>query len=97
MAELMAAYSPPIPEPVKNRVRKKNHGANANAVATVAVVDREGQDEQIAPTEAVGQVTEEQRTQACPGDVDCRRHPDVRRGERNAAAARGADARCRPS
>ena len=37
IAELMAAYSPPMPEPVKNRVRKKNHGANANAVATVAV------------------------------------------------------------
>jgi hypothetical protein len=33
----MAAYSPPIPEPVKKRVMKKYQGANANAVATVAI------------------------------------------------------------
>ncbi len=36
MAELIAAYSPPIPAPVKNRAMKKYHGAKANAVATVA-------------------------------------------------------------
>ena len=37
IAELMAAYSPPIPEPVKKRVMKKYQGAKANAVATVAI------------------------------------------------------------
>ena len=38
IAELIAAYSPPIPAPVKNRQRKKNHGANENAVAAVATM-----------------------------------------------------------
>ena len=37
IAELMAAYSPPMPEPVKKRATKKYQGANANAVATVAI------------------------------------------------------------
>jgi hypothetical protein len=36
IAELMAAYSLPIPAPVKNRAMKKYHGAKAKAVATVA-------------------------------------------------------------
>ena len=36
IAELIAAYSPPMPAPVKKRQRKKYQGANANAVATVA-------------------------------------------------------------
>jgi hypothetical protein len=34
MAELMAAYSPPIPAPVKNRQTKKYIGFIENAVAT---------------------------------------------------------------
>ena len=38
IAELIAAYSPPMPAPVKKRQRKKNHGAYANAVATVATM-----------------------------------------------------------
>ena len=38
MAELIAAYSPPIPAPVKNRATKKYQGANAKAVATVATM-----------------------------------------------------------
>jgi hypothetical protein len=36
MALLIAEYSPPMPIPVSARQTKKNHGANANAVATVA-------------------------------------------------------------
>ena len=36
IAELIAAYSPPMPAPVKNRTRKKYHGAKAKAVASVA-------------------------------------------------------------
>ena len=36
MAELMAAYSPPIPAPVKNRQTNKYIGFIENAVATVA-------------------------------------------------------------
>ncbi len=38
IAELIAEYSPPMPMPVKNLARKKYHGANANAVATVATM-----------------------------------------------------------
>ena len=37
IAEAMAAYSPPSPEPVKKRAMKKYQGAKANAVAMVAV------------------------------------------------------------
>ena len=36
MAELIAAYSPPMPMPVRKRQRKKYQGSKANAVATVA-------------------------------------------------------------
>jgi hypothetical protein len=36
IAELIAAYSPPMPAPVKNRMRKNHHGANEKAVSTVA-------------------------------------------------------------
>ena len=36
IAELIAAYSPPMPMPVKKRQTKKYQGANAKAVATVA-------------------------------------------------------------
>ena len=40
IAELIAAYSPPIPAPVKKRATKKNQGANANAVARWREVER---------------------------------------------------------
>ena len=36
MAELIAAYSPPMPAPVKNRQAKNNIGFIENAVSTVA-------------------------------------------------------------
>ncbi|QYC45930.1 hypothetical protein Nocox_41950 [Nonomuraea coxensis DSM 45129] len=36
MAELMAAYSPPMPKPVMNRHRKNHHALNENAVISVA-------------------------------------------------------------
>ena len=36
MAELIAAYSPPMPKPVRKRNRKNHHGANENAVSAVA-------------------------------------------------------------
>ncbi len=38
MAELIAAYSPPIPMPVTVRATKYQSGPGANAVATVATV-----------------------------------------------------------
>ena len=40
IAELIAAYSPPIPAPVRKRAAKKYQGANANAVAVVATMYR---------------------------------------------------------
>ena len=36
IAELIAAYSPPMPMPVRNRNRKNIQASVANAVATVA-------------------------------------------------------------
>ena len=36
IAELIAAYSPPIPAPVSNRAPKNHQADNENAVATVA-------------------------------------------------------------
>ncbi len=36
IAELIAAYSPPIPAPVKKRATRKNQGAKEKALATVA-------------------------------------------------------------
>ena len=38
IAELIAAYSPPMPTPVMKRARKKYQGANEKAVATVATM-----------------------------------------------------------
>ena len=38
MAELMAAYSPPMPAPVRKRAAKKYQGAKEKAVATVAAM-----------------------------------------------------------
>jgi hypothetical protein len=36
IAELMAAYSPPMPKPVKNRKTQKLNALHASPVATVA-------------------------------------------------------------
>lgn len=36
IAELIAAYSPPMPNPVKKRQRKKNQAVHENAVTAVA-------------------------------------------------------------
>ena len=36
IAELIAAYSPPIPAPVKKRIARNHHGVHATAVSTVA-------------------------------------------------------------
>ena len=38
IAELIAAYSPPIPAPVKKRAAKKYQAVNEKAVATVATM-----------------------------------------------------------
>ena len=38
IAELMAAYSPPMPAPVRNRQAKYHMGLIENAVSTVATV-----------------------------------------------------------
>jgi hypothetical protein len=38
MAELMAAYSPPMPAPVRNRAQKYQAGLIEKAVSTVATV-----------------------------------------------------------
>ncbi len=52
-------------------------------------IHREGQHEEIAPPEAVGQVTKEQRTQAGARDVDRRCHADLCGVEFDTAALLG--------
>ncbi len=37
MAELIAAYSPPMPQPVRKRQAKYHSGVGENAVSTVAI------------------------------------------------------------
>ena len=87
IAELIAAYSPPMPAPVKKRVEEEiPRRERESRRDSRGQVDREGQDEQVAPPEAVRQVAEEQRAQARSGDVEGGRRPDVRGGERDAAA-----------
>ena len=48
-------------------------------------IDCERKDEQVSPAEAVGKVTEEQRPRTRSGDVDRRRHADLRGVQRDAA------------
>src|SRR6185437_10516362 len=49
-------------------------------------IDREGQDEQVAPSESIGQVAKEQRAQACSGDVERGGGADVGGRECDSAA-----------
>ena len=78
MAELIAAYSPPMPAPVKKRQTQKNRNDAENAVATVAdEVDAERDHEQLLAAELVGQAAEEQRADAGADDVDRGGEPDL--------------------
>ena len=83
MAELIAAYSPPMPKPVRKRQAKNHHGSNEIAVSAVAdEVDGRGDEEQLLAAEAIGQPAEEQRADAGAGDVERRRQArDLRRRE----------------
>src|ERR1700727_387390 len=80
IAELIAEYSPPIPIPVMNRHAKKNTAVVENAVAAVAA----------------GQLAEQQRAEAGPGDVQrCRQPGDVGRRDVDPRALGGDRARDR--
>ena len=87
IAELIAAYSPPdtgpgeepgeVEVPGSERERGRHRGDD---------VDEQGQQEQLLAAEAVGELTEEQRTQARSGDVDRCGDPDLAGVELDAAA-----------
>ena len=70
IAELIAAYSPPMPAPVKKRQTRYQVGFIENAVSTVADrVERERDQEQLLAAESVGQLSEDQRPDAGAGHV----------------------------
>lgn len=73
--------------PVKKRAMKKYHGANANAVATVALryTTRVRMNSFLRPTR-VGELTEEQGAQTCACDVDRRGDTYLACGQFDSAA-----------
>lgn len=82
IAELMAAYSPPMPgagqEPageIPHRVHREGGQHCGHRV------DGEGQHEELLAAEAVGQLPEEQGTEARPGHVDRPGETDVCTGQ----------------
>ena len=58
MVELIAAYSPPMPAPVKKR-NSEAPKFHDSAVAAVATIDGDGNEEQLLAAEPVGQPAEE--------------------------------------
>ena len=77
IAELMAAYSPPIPAPVRKRATKYHVGDRERGQHRRDRVDAERDQEQLLAAEAVGELAEEQRAEAGAGDVDRPRQTDV--------------------
>ena len=70
IAELMAAYSPPMPAPVKKRQTANTGRRRERRRDGGHQVDRQGHHEQLLAAEPVGEVAEEQRAEAGAGDVD---------------------------
>ena len=85
IAELIAAYSPPMPAPVKKRQTAKNRNELGERGGDRGdEVDRERDHEQLLAADAVGQVAEEQRAQTGAGDVDRGGAADLALGELDA-------------
>ena len=91
IAELIAAYSPPMPAPVKKRATKKYRArAGERGRDRRDEVQHQRDQEQLLAPEAVGELAEEQRADAGAGDVDRRRRCTTWLvGEREAAALLG--------
>ena len=71
IAELIAAYSPPIPKPVKKRKSQKRYALQEKAGGDGRdEVQAERGEEQLLAAEAIGQVAEEQRPDGGAGDVE---------------------------
>jgi len=71
MAELIAAYSPPIPIPVRKRKRKKYQAENENAVRYRGQDEQVERDhEQLLATVTIGQLPEDQSPDAGSRDVE---------------------------
>ena len=83
MAELIAAYSPPMPAPVRNRAGEVPRGVHREGREHGGDrVDAERDQEQLLPAEPVGELAEEQGADARAGDVR-------RSGDADLEAARG--------
>ena len=80
IAELIAAYSPPMPAPVKKRQRKKYQAVEGEGRRDGrGDVDAERDQEELLAAEAVGELAEEERADAGAGDVDGGGGADLRR------------------
>ena len=89
IAELMAAYSPPMPAPVRNLAAEVPHrGHRERRQHGGDRVDGERDQEQLLPAEPVGELAEEQRAQTGAGDVDRAGHADVGAAEAQAGVGR---------
>ena len=100
MAELIAAYSPPMPAPVKNRqIANMRNEPRERGRDGRRDVERERDEEQLLAPHAVGEPAEEQGADARAGDVDRRREADLAVGdlEARALARSGARRSCRRS
>ena len=78
MVELIAAYSPPMPAPVRKRNSTKLQKFHENAVAAVASeIDRERDEEELLAAEPVGQPAEEQRAEHRAGEIGAAGEADI--------------------
>jgi hypothetical protein len=82
IAELMAAYSPPMPKPVRKRKQAKASKAGGEARGhRGAHVDHQRDEEEALATEAVGETAEHQRAEHRAGDVERAGPADLHRAE----------------
>src|ERR1700743_1460876 len=71
MAELIAAYSPPIPAPVRERQGEEGQGGPGQAGGDRRDdVEAEGDEKEFFAAEAVGELAEEEGADAGAGDVE---------------------------
>ena len=78
IAELMAAYSPPMPAPVKKRDMKKYQRREGEGGGDRrGDVDPQGDQEQPLAPEPVGELAEEKGPDASARDVEGGRCPDL--------------------
>ena len=78
MVELTAAYSPPMPPPVRKRNRKKLAAFQERpGQRRRNEIDRDGDEEQLPAAETIGQPAEEERAETAPSEIGAAGEADV--------------------